>query len=113
MMKKAIIILLLGLIFGCQDDYRTEVWTIASEEWYKPEGVQTSGYWVRRFGAKEWERFTDPIEGFSKIYQQGKEYVIEVGITDRDIYVADLSDEKYTLRRVISCKVKTSDVPEP
>lgn len=59
------------------------------------------------------ERFTDPIEGFSKIYQQGKEYVIEVGITDRDIYVADLSDEKYTLRRVISCKVKTSDVPEP
>lgn len=36
MMKKAVIILLLGLIFGCQDDYRTEVWTIASEEWYKP-----------------------------------------------------------------------------
>lgn len=41
------------------------------------------------------ERFTDPIEGSLKIYQQGKEYVIEVGITDRDIYVADLSDEKY------------------
>lgn len=36
MMKKAVIILLLGLIFGCQDDYRTEVWTIAPKNGTNP-----------------------------------------------------------------------------
>ncbi|MCL1936799.1 MAG: DUF4377 domain-containing protein [Candidatus Azobacteroides sp.] len=67
---------LLFLTFGCNEEDKSEILTVASER-PKPSGYEISPtYWVKFQGENEWRTIVGPIIGFN--YVKGYEYKIEV-----------------------------------
>ena len=105
-LKSLVLIAALSSISACSsfsvnlNQQHSQTWLVAAQ---KNECIGVAAQQcmlIKRKPNDEWQKFYDPIEGFS--YQKGFEYKLRVAVTPIEQPMADGSDRRYTLLDILS-----------